>query len=177
MNQLRESKYKKEAVRIMRERYGAKVVYIHGSAWQEPGLADTTIWTALPFVWHGEMEFKAHGGNIRSTQRVQCEGCNKRVPVSYLVVREHSDRSEDDGRGHLIYFHEIETGNIDYKGNQIREPRQHSVDVKDFDVLEALVRLHAFLNIEVDCTNWERRKEYQRVLLEHAFGQSGLLRK
>lgn len=163
-----ESVYKKKCVKLMRDRYGAKVIYLHGSAMQEPGLPDTMLWTALPFVWHGGLEFKAHEGRIRPVQKNQSEDFNKRVPCSYLFVREHSERSADDGVGHLIYHHQIVTDAKDYKGNLVPEPRTVDIQIKDFDVLEAVVRLYSYLNVEVDCSAWERMQEFRIAALKMA---------
>lgn len=84
-----ESIYKKTCVRVMRDRYGAQVAYIHGNAMQEPGLADVTVWTALPFQWHGELEFKGHATKIRPVQFDKAAKNNKRVPCTYLFIKEN----------------------------------------------------------------------------------------
>lgn len=150
-----ESVYKKKCVKLMRDRYGAAVIYIHGNQLQEPGLADTFVSTALPFHWQGFMEFKACDGRIRPAQRAQAAKFNKRNPCSSLFIKEYSERSEYDGKGHIVLFDES-------------AERQAMIEIVEFDILEALIRLYRFNNVEVDCSEWERLLAFRIAALQAA---------
>lgn len=156
-----ESQYKKTCVRVMRDKYGAKVAYIHGNAMQEPGLADITLWTALPFQWHGELEFKGHDTKIRPVQFDQAAQTNKRVPCSYLFVKEnyHNPALDGEQTGTLILY------------DQYRSP-VHQILIEKHNVLEAVGKMLERCDIPLiqnaECRAWLAGREALKMAVKNS---------
>lgn len=126
-----ESAFKKRCVKLMRDKYGAKVIYLHGSAMQEPGLADTLVSTALPFDLSLWVEFKGVATAIRPVQKLRSDDFNKRRPCSYVFVCEE----REEGAATLVLY-----------GNSAMI---ETVKIEGYDVLEAVVELHNRRGVEL----------------------------